>query len=62
MRQIAVICGVFVVLFLGLLGLLAIFGVISPEFASSTLIKVVAAVALLGVCSAAITLLLRARK
>ena len=62
MKQILSIALVLVVLAVAILGCLAIFDVMSYEYAMSNLMKVVAAIVLLGSCSAAITALMRSKK
>ena len=62
MKQILSIALVLVVLAVAILGCLAFFDVMSYEYAMSKLMKVVAAIVLLGGCSAANTALMRSKK
>ena len=62
MKQILSISLVLVVLAVAILGCMAIFGAVSYEYAMSNLMKIVAAIVLLGGCSALITFLLRSKK
>ena len=60
MKQIAVICAILAIILIAVTGCLAIFGVISFDLSRSIVLKVGAAIALLGVCTALIVLLVRA--
>jgi len=61
MKQILSITLVLVVLAVAILGCLAIFEVVSYEYAMTGLLKIVAAFVLLGGCSALITFLMRSK-
>lgn len=58
MRNILVIFLSLTILCVAIIGLLFIFGVLSAEHSTDYLVKVIAALALLGGCSAAVKLLL----
>lgn len=62
MKQIISITLVLVVLAVAVLGSLAIFEVVSYKSAMSNLLKIVAAVVLLGGCSALIAIVMRSDK
>ncbi len=58
MRQIFIIIAVLSILALAVMGCLWIFGIISFDAAASNLVKVVAAIALLGGCAAIVAILM----
>ena len=62
MKQIVVITAVLAVITIAIFGCLYIFDIISPEGVLSNLTKVVAAIVLLGGCSALITFLTGSKK
>ena len=62
MKQIAVICAILVVMLVAVVGCLAIFDIITVDMSQSIVMKVGAAIVLLGVCTALITLILRATR
>ncbi len=62
MKQIVTITAILAVITIAIFGCLYIFEVISPETALSNLVKVVAAIVLLGGCSALVTLLTGSKK
>ncbi len=62
MKQIAVICAILVVLLIAVVGCLAIFDIITLDVSQSIVMKVGAAIVLLGVCTALITFILRATR
>jgi hypothetical protein len=62
MRQIALICGILLVLLVGTTGCLYIFDVLSFESARSGILKFGSAIILLSVCAAIITLMMGGRK
>jgi len=62
MKQILTITVVLAILAIAIVGCLFIFEVMSFDDASSTLLKVVGGILLLGACSAAITALMGATK
>ena len=62
MRQIAIICAFLVVILLALVGCLVIFEVMDIDKGLDTMLKFGGAIALLGVCSAAVSALMGAKK
>lgn len=58
MRQILTVIAVLSVFALAIIGCLWIFGIISFDAAASNLVKIVAAIALLGGCAAVIAILM----
>jgi len=52
MKQIVTISAILAIIAVAIFGCLYIFGLISPEIATSNFAKVIAAIALLGGCSA----------
>lgn len=62
MKQIVTVTAILSVLVIAIFGCLMIFEVMSFDAALSGLLKIVAAIVLLGVCSALITFFLRSRK
>jgi len=62
MKQIVVITAVLAVITIAIFGCLTIFDLMSPATAWTNLAKVVAAIVLLGGCSALITLLTGSKK
>lgn len=62
MRQIALTCGILIVLLIATVGCLYIFEVMTLESAGSAVTKYGSAIVLLGACAAAITFLLGRRK
>jgi type IV secretory pathway VirB2 component (pilin) len=62
MKQIVSISAVLAVISVAIFGCLYIFGLMSPEAALSNLLKVVAAIALLGGCSALVVFLMGSKK
>ena len=59
MKQILTIAGLLIVLAIAIFGCLLIFGVITFESAGGSLIRMIAAIALLGGCAALAGLLMR---
>jgi len=62
MKQIVSISAVLAVIAVAIFGCLYIFGMMSPESALSNLLKVVAAIVLLGGCSALVAFLMGTKK
>jgi hypothetical protein len=62
MRQIAIICVFLIVILLALVGCLVIFEVMDFDKGLDTMLKFGGAIVLLGVCSAAISALMGAKK
>jgi len=62
MRQIAIICAFFIVIMLAIVGCLYIFEMMTLEAAKSSMLKFGAAIVLLGVCAAAVSMLMRGKK
>ena len=62
MQKIALICAVFIVILLAIVGCLYIFDMMSAETSISTALKVGGAIVLLGACSAAIRALMGGNK
>lgn len=62
MKQIFVISAFFVVIILAIVGTMSIFDVLASDAATSIAVKSTAAIVLLGVCAAAIKLLVSGRK
>lgn len=58
MRQIAMVCGILIVLLLATIGCLFIFGIMSLDSAVSNIVKLSAAIVLLGACAAAIKMMM----
>ena len=61
MKKIAIICGFFVVIMAAVLGLLAIFEVISFQTAMSNMLKFGGAIVVLGIASALIALMMNSK-
>jgi len=62
MRQIAIICVFLIVIMLAIVGCLVIFDVMDIDTGLSMMMKFGGAIALLGVCSAAISALMGTKK
>ena len=61
MKKIAIVCAFFIVIMAAILGLLAIFEVISFETAMSNMLKFGGAIAILGAASALISLMMNSK-
>ena len=59
MKQILTIAGLLIVLAIAIFGCLLIFGIISLESAGGNLLKIIAAISLLGGCAVLVGLLMR---